>query len=130
MSDHIRILYHREGRNRQLKCTNSDQETRKMSSNNNNTNINNNVSGGQGVPQTVELNRGGKVKTVNLEQLRKPHSLTMSPQFLANHPVKQGSPNAGHNAASSSGGSSNGSGNGNAGGLLLDGDHRPSQNKH
>ena len=63
------------------------------------------------LPETVELNRGGKTKVVNLEQLKKPHAVTSSPEFRRNNPVHQ----------------AQGSGTNNAGGLLQTGGHRPSQ---
>ncbi|GMM57139.1 hypothetical protein DAKH74_037550 [Maudiozyma humilis] len=67
----------------------------------------------QRLPETVELHRGGKTKVVNLEQLKKPHAVTSSPEFIRNHPVQH---------AQSPDGS-------NAGGLLQTGGHRPSQGK-
>ena len=75
-----------------------------MSANNSNNQENNNV------PMNVELHGAGKTKIVSLEQLRKPHSVTASPEFMKNHLIRDTQPNN----------------NNTAGGLLQTGNHRPS----
>lgn len=76
-----------------------------MSASNNNNQTNN-------VPVNVELHgAGGKTKIVSLEQLRKPHAVTASPEFIKNHPIRDTQQSTGSNTS---------------GGLLQTGNHRPS----
>lgn len=79
-----------------------------MSASNNNNETNN-------IPMNVELHgAGGKTKIVSLEQLRKPHAVTTSPEFMKNHQIRDTQQSTGSNTA---------------GGLLQAGNHRPSSSQ-
>ncbi|SMN22656.1 similar to Saccharomyces cerevisiae YLR361C-A Putative protein of unknown function [Maudiozyma saulgeensis] len=83
-------------------------------SNNPNQSTNSNTSTNpNSIPETVELHRAGKTKVVSLDQLRKPHAITSSPEFLKNNPIRQQQNNNSDNA----------------GGLLQSGNHRPTSEK-
>ncbi|CAB4257283.1 similar to Saccharomyces cerevisiae YLR361C-A Putative protein of unknown function [Maudiozyma barnettii] len=82
----------------------SQSNNTKQTADNNNT---------DDIPKTVEIHRAGKTKIISLEQLRKPHAITSSPEFLKNNPIRH----------------EQGNNNDNAGGLLQTGNHRPTSDK-